>query len=135
MSSHKPPEPGSPESIVNTFIAAIERCDIDTAAALADEHISYENVPMQPIVGRDALKAALGAFLGATTNVDWRILRQLAVGNVVVNERIDRFEVNGGWLELPVAGFFEVTNGHITLWRDYFDLASYTNRIAELTAK
>jgi limonene-1,2-epoxide hydrolase len=134
MSSHNSPEPESPESIVNAFIAAIERCDVDTAAALADEHISYENVPMQPIVGRAALKAALGAFLGATTNVDWRILRQLAVGNVVVNERIDRFEVNGGWLELPVAGFFEVINGHITLWRDYFDLASYTNRMAELTA-
>jgi limonene-1,2-epoxide hydrolase len=126
---------GTAEEIVNAFIAAIERRDIENAAALADEHISYENVPMQPIVGRVALKAALGAFLGATTNVDWRILRQLAVGNTVVNERIDRFEVNGGWLELPVAGFFEVTDGKITLWRDYFDLASYTNRMAELTAK
>jgi limonene-1,2-epoxide hydrolase len=126
---------GTAEEIVNAFIAAIERRDIESAAAMADEHISYENVPMRPIVGRDALKAALGAFLGATTNVDWRILRQVAVGNTVVNERIDRFEVNGGWLELPVAGFFEVTNGHITLWRDYFDLATYTNRMAELTAK
>jgi limonene-1,2-epoxide hydrolase len=126
---------GTPEEIVNAFIAAIERVDIESAAALAAEHISYENVPMQPIVGRAALKAALGAFLGATTGVDWRILRQVAVGNVVVNERIDRFEVNGGWLELPVAGFFEVTDGHITLWRDYFDLASYTTRMAELTAK
>jgi limonene-1,2-epoxide hydrolase len=132
MSSHNSL---SPEQIVNAFVAAIERKDVDAAAALADENISYENVPMQPIVGRAALKAALGAFLGATTSVDWRILRQIAVGNVVVNERIDRFEVNGGWLELPVAGFFEVTNGHITLWRDYFDLASYTNRMAELTAK
>jgi limonene-1,2-epoxide hydrolase len=126
---------GTPEEIVNAFIAAIERVDIDTAASLAAENISYENVPMQPIVGRAALKAALGAFLGATTDVDWRILRQVAVGNVVVNERIDRFEVNGGWLELPVAGFFEVNDGCITLWRDYFDLASYTTRMAELAAK
>jgi limonene-1,2-epoxide hydrolase len=126
---------GTPEEIVNAFIAAIEHVDIESAVALADENISYENVPMQPIVGRAALKAALGAFLGATTAVDWRILRQVAVGSVVVNERIDRFEVNGGWLELPVAGFFEVNDGHITLWRDYFDLASYTTRMAELTAK
>ena len=34
-----------------------------------------------------------------------------------------------GWVELEVAGVFEVTNGEITLWRDYFDLATYQNQL------
>jgi limonene-1,2-epoxide hydrolase len=124
----------TPEETVNAFIKAIEQRDIDAAIVYLDEHVSYENVPIQPIKGRDNVKNALNAFVGQATELDWVINRQIAQGNVVANERIDRFKVNGGWIELPVAGFFEVTSGRITLWRDYFDLASYTNRMAELTA-
>jgi limonene-1,2-epoxide hydrolase len=58
----------------------------------------------------------------------------MSAGNVVVNERLDRFRIGEGWLELPVAGFFEVTDdGRISVWRDYFDMATYTNRLAALT--
>ncbi|MEZ5248435.1 MAG: limonene-1,2-epoxide hydrolase family protein [Ilumatobacteraceae bacterium] len=40
-----------------------------------------------------------------------------------------------GWLELPVAGVFEVNDeGLITLWRDYFDMGAYQRQMAELTA-
>jgi limonene-1,2-epoxide hydrolase len=93
-------------------------------------------VPIQPIKGREAVRAALNGFLGAATGVDWRIDREVVAGNVVINERTDRFEINGGWLELPIAGIFEVNDaGLITLWRDYFDMATYTNQLAALTAK
>ncbi len=125
----------SPSGIVTAFIEAIERKDVAAAAALASPSISYENVPMQPIVGRDAMAATLEAFLGAASEVDWVIVRQHGDGNVVFNERIDRFRIGEGWLELPVAGVFEVDDdGLITLWRDYFDLAGYQRQLAELTA-
>ena len=63
------------------------------------------------------------------------VSRQVESGNVVVNERVDRFQIGSGWLELPVAGFFEVTaDGLISLWRDYFDMASYTSQVAALNA-
>jgi len=53
----------------------------------------------------------------------------------VMNERNDRFEVNGGWIDLPVAGIFEVNDdGLITLWRDYFDLPTLMNQMQELAA-
>jgi limonene-1,2-epoxide hydrolase len=44
----------SPSETVTAFIEAIERKDVAAAAALASPSISYENMPMQPIVGRDA---------------------------------------------------------------------------------
>lgn len=66
----------------------------------------------------------------------WPVLSQLESGRRVANERIDRFRIGEGWLELPVAGFFEVDDdGLITLWRDYFDLATYTNEMAKLKGK
>lgn len=120
--------------VVAAFIAAVERKDIDAAVALLDDDVSYENMPMQPIVGVATTRAVLEGFLGAATRVDWPVLRELAVGNVVMNERLDRFEINGGWLELPVAGVFEVNDaGRIVLWRDYFDMAAYTRQLSELT--
>ena len=124
----------SPSETVTAFIEAIERRDVVAAAALASPSISYENMPMQPIVGRDAMAATLEMFLGSASEVDWVILRQHEEGNAVFNERVDRFRIGEGWLELPVAGVFEIgADGLITLWRDYFDLASYQRQLAELT--
>ena len=93
-------------------------------------------MPIEPIVGRDAMKAMLRGFLGAATEVEWRIVRQtVCFGNVVINERLDRFHIGDGWLELRVAGFFEVTaDGRISRWREYFDMATYTKQLAALTA-
>jgi limonene-1,2-epoxide hydrolase len=122
-----------PNVIVTAFIEAIERKDIAAAAALVSPSISYENMPMQPIVGRDAMVATIEMFLGSASEVDWVIVRQHEVDGIVFNERIDRFRIGDGWLELPVAGVFEVDDGLITLWRDYFDLASYQRQLAELT--
>ncbi len=124
-----------PEAVVAAFIAAIEAKDIDTAVELLADDVSYENVPMSPIAGKEAVRATLGAFLGSASQVEWPISRQVVAGNVVVNERLDRFQIGNGWLELPVAGFFEVTDqGLISLWRDYFDMSSYTGQLAALTA-
>ena len=36
----------------------------------------------------------------------------------------------GKHVELPVMGVFVVKDGKISLWRDYFDLASYTSQLA-----
>jgi limonene-1,2-epoxide hydrolase len=122
------------EAVVDAFIAAIEAKDLDAAAALLAEHVSYENVPMQPIAGRDTVKVVLSSFLDAASEVAWPVKRQVSSGNVVVNERLDRFHFPGGWLELPVAGFFEVDDdGLITLWRDYFDMATYTTQLAAVS--
>ena len=88
---------------------------------------------MQPIVGRDTMRTVLASFLGVAGEVEWVVSRQFSSGNVVFNERLDRFQMGErdgepGWLEMPVAGVFEVDDaGLITLWRDYFDLSTYMN--------
>lgn len=124
----------TPGETVTAFIHAIERRDVDKAVAMLAEDVSYENVPMQPVVGREGVRATLSRFLGAASEVEWPTSLQLEVGNRVANERVDRFKIGDGWLEMPVAGFFEVDDdGLITLWRDYFDLKTYTDQMSELT--
>jgi len=34
---------------------------------------------------------------------------------------------------LPIVGVFEVLDGRISLWRDYFDIDTYTSQIRALT--
>ena len=124
----------TPGEIVTAFIRAIEDKDVDAAVAMTAPGVSYENMPIEPIVGHDGLRATLEMFLAPASEVDWRILRQHEVGPSVMHERLDRFRIGDGWLELPIAGVFEVgDDGLITLWRDYFDMGAYQRQLAQLT--
>ncbi|MEQ1760965.1 MAG: limonene-1,2-epoxide hydrolase family protein [Vicinamibacterales bacterium] len=126
----------SPSEIVTAFITAIEAKDIEAAVALAAENISYENMPTSPIVGHPGLTATLQAFLEPAAAVEWQILEQWEVGRVVINERLDRFQVGTGWLELPIAGVFTIDDDNkIAVWRDYFDMGTYTRQFAALTSQ
>ena len=86
----------TPEATVDAFIAAIERKDIEAAVALTAPDVSYENMPVQPVSGHEGLAATLAMFLGPADEVDWRIVSQVAVGQTVVNERLDRFRIGSG---------------------------------------
>jgi limonene-1,2-epoxide hydrolase len=120
-------------AVVADFIARIESRDLAHACELLHPEVRYENVPMQPIVGRDVVIAALGPLFERCREIAWPVSRTLAGDGCVANERVDRFCINGTWIELPVAGFFEVDDeGLITLWRDYFDLDSYVKQMAAL---
>lgn len=122
----------SPAELVTAFIEAIERKDVAAAVAMVADDVSYENMPLQPIIGPDAMAQTLDGFLAPASDVEWQILRQVEVGNVVFNERLDRFKIGDGWLELPIAGVFEIADGKIVLWRDYFDLTSYVTQMNDL---
>jgi limonene-1,2-epoxide hydrolase len=123
-----------PLETVNAFMSCIESKDIDAAVALLADDVSYENMPIDPVVGREAVRQVLEGFLKPAAQIEWRVLTEYEVNSTVINERLDRFQIGDGWLELPVAGFFEVNDGLITLWRDYFDMGSYMSQMSALTS-
>jgi limonene-1,2-epoxide hydrolase len=120
------------EEIVNEFMARVVRMDLDAACELVSDDVEYDNVPIGKVYGPDGIKGVLGQMVGSLDEVDWIIHRQVATGDLVLNERTDRFGMNGKWMDLPVAGVFEVHDGRITLWRDYFDMTTFTNQLTEL---
>ena len=124
----------SPEETVNEFLARICRFDLDGACELVTDDVEYDNVPMGKQFGPQGIKDLLGPMVGDMEAVDWVVHRQAATGNVVINERTDRFKVEGRWIELPVCGVFELDGkGRIALWRDYFDLATFTSAFSAPT--
>jgi limonene-1,2-epoxide hydrolase len=120
----------TPLEIVNTVLAAAAKRDYDTALALLAEDVEYQNMPIPAVHGREAVKEQLEFLMATTEDGEWRVDRELAAGDLVMNERVDRFLINGNWAELPVAGVFVLRDGLITLWRDYFDLPTIMNQIA-----
>ena len=125
----------SPSEVVCDLIRAIESQDIEEATSFMSDQISYENMPMEPVVGKANVAKVLSGFLQPAERVEWRIVSELAKEDTVYNERLDRFCVNGSWLELPIAGVFRVKNSKIELWRDYFDMATYTKQLRTILEK
>ena len=117
--------------VVNALIKANEARDVDAILALLTDDIAYENVGMGVCNGPDEVRALLGPFLDGTERVAWEVLAQLEQGDVVMNERVDRFFLPGGkQAEARVAGYFEVRDGKVSRWRDYFDTAALMTQLA-----
>ena len=114
----------TPEATIRAFIAAWNANDIERIVAALDENVHYHNIPLEPIHGREAVRAYLTAQAKFDW-VDWKLLSIAASGNTVLTERIDEFGLGGVHVKLPLMGAFEVHDGLITAWRDYFDLAMY----------
>ena len=96
------------------------------ACALVTEDIEYDNVPIGKVHGPDGVRSVLsGGVTAAAEQIEWVVLNQVSEGDVVMNERVDRFLVDGTWVEIPIAAVFRVRDGKVSLWRDYFDLESY----------
>ena len=118
----------TPDQVVRSFISLLVARDIETAATMVSTDFEYDNVPMGKAFGPQGLRDTLTGFIGMGTGIDWEIIRQTSTGSAqhgtVLNEREDRFEIHGRWVTLPVAGIFEIRDGLITLWRDYFDKAT-----------
>jgi limonene-1,2-epoxide hydrolase len=123
------------DTIVTEFIRHVVAGDLDRACELVTDDIEYDNVPIGKNIGPDALRGFLGGMVTGFDEVEFVTHRQVAAGRTVLNERTDRFRIGERWLELPVAGVFEVTeDGRLSLWRDYFDLATFRTELARLTA-
>jgi limonene-1,2-epoxide hydrolase len=122
----------SPEDVIATFVAVVERGDIDEALKLMAPDCEYDNVPIGKNVGHEAIRQQLATFVSPENPTRFEIVRQAAQGNIVFNERVDHLVIGGKQLELPVVGVWEIdpATDKITLWRDYFDLGQVNSQMA-----
>jgi limonene-1,2-epoxide hydrolase len=118
------------EKIVNDFCKAFARKNLEELVGYFTDDAVYHNMPMEPAKGKDAIRKTINTFLPMATSIEFKILKSVSAGNVVMNERVDMFDMGGKRIELPVAGVFEIQNGKISLWRDYFDLQSWTKQVS-----
>lgn len=117
-------------AIVRSFIQAWSRLNVDELVAYFTEDGIYYNIPSKPIQGTAALKAHIGGFIGPWTETDWEIVSLISEGDLVAVERLDKTRAGDKQVDLPCFGMFEMSNGKIKVWRDYFDLSTYIRAMA-----
>lgn len=121
----------TPVEIVTQFCDAFAGRDADELAAYFTDDAVYHNMPLEPVVGRAAIRDTIAGFTGMAEKVWFDTLRIVADGPIVMTERVDHFVMGDRDIALPVMGAFEVRDGKITAWRDYFDMAQFTNQMSE----
>ena len=119
------------ERFVAAFIGAWETGDAAELGAFFAENAVYHNGPIEPVEGRDAIEATLAGFMAMGGRVDVDVTNILANESIAMTERVDHFIRPEGTVSLPVMGIFEVREGLITAWRDYFDLNQFASAVAE----
>ena len=114
------------KTLVVKFLDSWERRDLDTIMSCFTDDAVYHNVPVAPIAGRAGILAIFQGFLSAFETLTLETVRIAAEDNLVFAERIDHFLLrNGKRFDLPVNGVFEIENGKIKRFSDYFNLPSF----------
>ncbi len=116
-------------AVVESFLQAFAAQRTEQALAMMDDDIVYQNVPFPADRGKAAVTRTLKAFGRFVTGFEVQMRNIAARDGVVLTERVDVLTGPLLYLDIWVCGTFEVRDGKITLWRDYFDLASATAKL------
>ena len=108
-------------SIVEGFLTALQDADYDAADAALDDNLVYENVGLPTIHGRTTAMKLFRRMDGRAA-FEVKFHRVAADGGAVLTERTDALIFGPLRVQFWVCGVFEVHDGRITLWRDYFDV-------------
>ena len=138
--------PADPGAARSCELWNVEHCvdgkpPADKLAELCTDDIVFMVGPQaRPQVGLEKVKAGWENFPPGWKSAGWTVVNQIAVGDTVMNERIDRFDVGGTIVAMPCAvrcpppavssalcpltgsglqGIWKVRDGKICEWRDY----------------
>ncbi len=105
--------------------------DLETVVDCFTDDAEYVNIPIDPPnVGKDMIRATIEGFTAAATEIHFVVHHQAEnADGTVMNERTDRFLIGDKWVELPVMGVFELRDGKICKWRDYFDMNQFMSQM------
>jgi limonene-1,2-epoxide hydrolase len=119
-----------PSDVVRDFCAACADFDIDVVCSYFTDDAVWHPLPhWEPVSGRENLKTFILSFMGPYTGIDIQLRHVVADGPVVLTERVDTMVGPDYNAEIPVMGTFEIRDGKIAVWRDYFDLNQLMSQV------
>jgi limonene-1,2-epoxide hydrolase len=118
------------ERVVRDLCEGFAKHDAAALRQYFTDDVVYHNIPMDPAVGIDDTIAFIEGFFAMCDSMVIETHHLAVRGNVVLTERTDTFTVGELVGVLPVMGTFEIRDGKISAWRDYFDLTQITNMLS-----
>ena len=118
------------EMVVRQFLGAWNERDGKRLGDFFADDAVFQMMAREPVNGRAAIEEELTNQMAWATDFDLAVLAIASDGNAVLVERLDRFNMNGKTINVPVVGVFELDGaGKLTAWRDYFDWDSMMNQV------
>lgn len=118
------------ERVVRDFCDAFGKHDAEALRPFFTDDVVYHNIPMDPLVGIEATIGWIDGFLAMCEDMVIETTHLAVHDNVVLTERVDTFTIGDATASLPVMGTFEVRDGKISAWRDYFDMGQITKMLS-----
>ncbi|TEU26049.1 hypothetical protein E2R16_15945 [Acinetobacter seifertii] len=109
------------EEIVERFLNALMQQDHVTISELLHPDIVYTNVSLPTFKGGKRVAGLIKLALSNARKLKVKNHQLVAKENIVLTERTDILEIGPLHVGFWVCGTFEVEDGKIILWRDYFD--------------
>jgi limonene-1,2-epoxide hydrolase len=124
----------NPIEVVRRFCAAwSDNKEVAELVAFFTDDAVYHNMPLEPVRGKADIANTIASFIRpgppGIESIEFRVINIAAAGPVVMTERVDVFTVSDKSFELPVMGTFEVNDGKIAAWRDYFDVNQFAKQL------
>jgi limonene-1,2-epoxide hydrolase len=118
------------ERVVRGMCDAFAKHDAQALREFFTDDVVYHNIPMEPAVGIDATIAFIDGFFAMCESMLIETTHLAVRDNVVLTERVDTFTIGEIVAPLAVMGTFEIRDGKISAWRDYFDMAQITKMLS-----
>lgn len=115
---------GPDEEAALALLAALSHADVTALAPLLTPDAMYQNMPLPPAYGRDAVLEVLSGLFSVLSVDHIETFHLASRDGYVFTERVDVLSApsTGRTYELPVTGVLRVVDGAVAEWRDYFDL-------------
>jgi limonene-1,2-epoxide hydrolase len=106
--------------------------DVDAIVEMMTDDVFFEvNVPTRrPRIGREAAREELARNAAvATGDLDGTVLSMASNDRLVFQERNTVFEMGDKRITLRLAAVFEVVDGKIAAWREYYDTVDLARQL------
>lgn len=107
--------------VVRAFFAAMAESGARGAEPYLADDIVFTNVSLPTARGKRSVLRALSALDRSPVRFSMQEKAIAATADTVLIERTDEVAVGRLRIRFWVWGHFEVSDGRITVWRDYFD--------------
>ncbi|MFP6582179.1 MAG: limonene-1,2-epoxide hydrolase family protein [Candidatus Hydrogenedentota bacterium] len=106
--------------VVNDFCASWASLDADKIGGFLAEKATFRMIETTPrMEGRDTIVNGIKGFIATAKSAEFEVLRTQAMGSIVINERIDHFDMGETKNAFHIVGIFFVKDGMIQEWQDY----------------
>lgn len=121
--TERPPDVSTEPNVVvvENLLYALRDKNLDALDAVLADDLIYQNVGLPTIRGRARARKLFAGMQRPSMGFDVKFHRSAVEGNTVLNERTDVISLGPVRIQFWVCGVFEVHDGKVTLWRDYFD--------------